>query len=193
MLPSSDQAGTNVASSPLTSTRERQRAQRLAGGDAMQETLETRVLTLEQTVEQQATVRDLEALQAVLSTQMLQLGSEIRGEFSALRSEVQAGDAETRERLDEQATDLRAEIQAGDTETRQHARMLHEDTRGLIEERTADLLGVVAAESRETRQLLEERAKELREEIQAGDAATRQHARTLHEDVIERIKVISRG
>jgi len=96
------------------------------------------VLTLEQTVEQQATVRVLEAFQAVLSTQILQLGSDMRGEFSALRGEIQAGD---------------------------------EETRGLIEERTAALLAVVAAESRETRQ----------------------HAQTLHEDVIERIKVISRG
>ena len=104
----------------------------------MQETLETRVSTLEQTVEQQATVRDLEVLQTALSAQILQLGGEMRGEFSALRGEIRAGD---------------------------------EETRGLIEERTAALLAVVAAESRETRQ----------------------HARTLHEDVIERIKVISRG
>ena len=104
----------------------------------MQKALEARVLTLEQTVEQQATVRDLEALQAALSSQILQLGSEMRGEFSALRGEIRAGD---------------------------------EETRGLIEGRTAALLAVVAAESRETRQ----------------------HARTLHEDVIERIKVISRG
>ena len=86
----------------------------------MQETLESRVLTLEQTVEQQATVRDLEALQASLSGQILQLGSDVRGEFSALRAEIRAGDAETREVL-------RAEIQAGDAETRQHARTLHED------------------------------------------------------------------
>jgi hypothetical protein len=152
----------------------------------MQEPLETRVLTLEQTVQQQATVRDLEALQAALSTQMRQLGSDMRGEFSALRSEVQAGDAETRQVL-------RAEIQTGDAETRQHARTLHEDVRGLIEERTAALLGVLAAEGRETRQRLDERAEGLHAEIQAGDAETRQHAQTLHEDLIERIKVISRG
>lgn len=86
----------------------------------MQETLETRVLTLEQTVQQQATVRDLESLQAALSSQILQLGSEMRGEFSALRGEVQAGDVETREVL-------RAAIRAGDAETRQQARALHED------------------------------------------------------------------
>jgi hypothetical protein len=107
-------------------------------GAMAEETLENRLATLEQTVEQQATVRDLEALQAALSSQILQLGSEMRAEFSALRGEIRAG---------------------------------NEETRGLIEGRTAALLAVVAAESRETRQ----------------------HARTLHEDVIERIKIISRG
>jgi hypothetical protein len=155
----------------------------------MEETLESRVLTLEQTVEQQATVRDLEALQSAIGSQILQLGSQMHGEFSALRREVQAGDAETRDVL-------RAEIRAGDAETRQlldertkelreGIRSGNEQTRGLVEERTA-LLAVVAADSRETREVL-------RTEIQAGNAQTRLHARTLHEDLIERIKAISRG
>jgi len=94
----------------------------------MQEALGIRVLKLEQAVEQQATVRDLTALQAALSAQILQLGSDMRGEFSALRGEIRAGDAETREVL-------RGEIRTGDAETREvlrgEIRTGDEETRGL--------------------------------------------------------------
>jgi hypothetical protein len=61
---------------------------------------------------------------------------EIRGEFSALRTEIRAADEETRRVLrdeiragdEETRRVLRDEIRVGDEESRRHARMLHEDT-----------------------------------------------------------------
>jgi len=66
-----------------------------------------------------------------LESQFLQLRTEMRAEFSAVRSEIHAGDEETRRTL-------REEIRGGDEETRRvlreeigelgtHMRVLHED------------------------------------------------------------------
>lgn len=98
-----------------------------------QEIVEKRVSALEKTVQNQVTSRDLEASQTALSAQILQLGAEMRVEFSALREEIRGGDEETR-------WVLREEIRGGD-----------EETRGLVEERTADLLAVIAAGNEEIR------------------------------------------
>ena len=74
------------------------------------ESLESRVAVLEQ----------LPAKFDALALQISQMREEIRGEFSALRTEIRAGDEETRRVL-------RDEIRAGDEETRRHALVLHED------------------------------------------------------------------
>jgi hypothetical protein len=79
-------------------------------------TLEKRVDLLERRVNELATRQDLK----VLSDQILQLGTEMRIGFSALREEIRAGDEETRRVL-------RAEIRAGDEESRRYMRMLYED------------------------------------------------------------------
>lgn len=85
------------------------------------ERLEERVTILEQ----------LPARVDALTSQISQLREEMRAEFSAVRTENQAGDEETRR-------SLREEIRAGDEETRRvlreaderilnQARVLHED------------------------------------------------------------------
>ncbi len=94
-------------------------------------TLEERVTALEAAVSGFATVRDLEAMQAVLSQQILQLGNDMRVEFSAVRAEIRSGDEETR-------------------------RVLREETHALIEQRTAEILALVAAGDEETRRVLRE-------------------------------------
>ena len=70
-----------------------------------------------------------------LELQFVQLREEMRAEFSTIRSEIRAGDEQTRLDLraeiragDEQTrTELRAEIRAGDEETRTFMRVLHEE------------------------------------------------------------------
>jgi F0F1-type ATP synthase membrane subunit b/b' len=81
-----------------------------------------------------------------LESQFLQLRTEMRAEFSATRTEMQAGDEgitrtlreEIRTSVDEATHTLREEIRAGDEETRRvlreeiaglgtHMRVLHED------------------------------------------------------------------
>ena len=160
----------------------------------MEETLETRVIRLETAVEEQVTVHDLNAVQAVLSAQILQLGNEMRGGFSAIKEEIRTGDEQTRQVLreeiragdeqtrqvlreeirtgDEQTRQvLREEIRTGDEEIRRHASAVHEKTLGALEQRTAELLRVMAAES----------------------LGIRQQVRALHEDVVGRLKLIERG
>jgi predicted phage gp36 major capsid-like protein len=70
--------------------------------------------------------RKVEALETLpdrmtrVELQLVQLRDEMRGEFSAVRGEMQTGDEETRRTL-------RDEIRAGDEETRRYMRMLHDD------------------------------------------------------------------
>ena len=89
------------------------------------ESLESRVIVLEQLPEK------LDAL----ALQISQMRDEMRGEFSALRSEIRTGDEETRRVLrdeiragdEETRRVLRDEIRAGDEESRRNALVLHED------------------------------------------------------------------
>jgi len=104
------------------------------------ESLESRVIVLEQLPEK------LDAL----ALQISQMRNEMRGEFSALRSEIRTGDEETRRVLrdeiragdeetrrilrdeiragdEETRRVLRDEIRAGDEESRRNALVLHED------------------------------------------------------------------
>ncbi len=104
------------------------------------ESLESRVIVLEQLPEK------LDAL----ALQISQMRDEMRGEFSALRSEIRTGDEETRHVLrdeirtgdeetrrvlrdeiragdEETRRVLRDEIRAGDEQSRRNALVLHED------------------------------------------------------------------
>jgi len=93
--------------------------------------LERRVELLEQ----------LPARVTALELQIIQLRDEMRSEFSAIRSEVRAGDEETRRSLreeiragdEETRRSLREEIRAGDEETRRFMRILHEEVISRIE------------------------------------------------------------
>lgn len=172
------------------------------------ETLENRVSTLEQTVQERVTIHDLEALQATLSGQILRLGARMHEEFSAVRDEIRAGDAGTRRSLrqeiltgneetrrslreeirtsnEETQRVLRGEIRAGDEETRRSLREeiggSEERTQGLVEQRTADILASVAASSAQT-------LGSLRDEIRAGNKETRRYTKVLFEDAIDRIR-----
>ena len=78
--------------------------------EARLEKLEQRVTALEQ----------LPARIDDLTLQIVQLREELHVEFSAMRSEMNAGDEETRRAL-------REEIRAGDKEIMSHARVLYED------------------------------------------------------------------
>jgi predicted phage gp36 major capsid-like protein len=59
-----------------------------------------------------------------LEVQIVQLGDEMRAEFSATRAELRK---EMRDGDDETRRTLREEIRAGDEETRTLMRVLHED------------------------------------------------------------------
>ena len=97
------------------------------------QTLENRVEKLET---QMLELRELPALVAEVGVQILQLRTEMRAEFSAIRQEIRTGDEETRRSLREEmrAGDetLREEMRAGDEETRRLMRVLHEDLVGRI-------------------------------------------------------------
>jgi hypothetical protein len=104
--------------------------------------IEERVFSLEQAVHDQVSLLDLEAVQTALSAQIVQLGAEMRVDFSALREEARSGDRGTRN-LIEQKT---AELAAAD-----------EGIRGLIEQKTAEL----AAADEGIRGLIERKTAEL--------------------------------
>ena len=130
------------------------------------ESLESRVTVLEQ----------LPGKLDALALQISQMREEIRAEFSAVHTEIRAGDEETRRVL-------RDEIRAGDEETR---RVLRDEIRAGDEETRRVLRDEIRAGDEETRRVL-------RGEIRAGDEESRHQARALHEDVISRIALMQEG
>ena len=60
-----------------------------------------------------------------MESQLLQLRTEMRDEFSAVRTEIRSGDEETRR-------ELRQEIRSGNEETRHYMRVLFEDYVGRL-------------------------------------------------------------
>lgn len=130
--------------------------------------LQQRVFAIEQMLQDYATRRHLERVERELGGQIVQLRTEMRSEFAAMRDDVRAGDEGTRRGLGD-------EIRAGDEETRstlsEEIRRADESVRGLIEQRTVEILALV----------------------NAGDEGTRRLMRVLHEAVIERINTIARG
>jgi hypothetical protein len=104
-----------------------------------QQTLTARVKSLEKRVE---LLEALPARMSAIELQIVQLRSEMREQFSAVRSglegfraESQSGihavrnelRAEIKAACDEVRSDLRAEIRGGDEETRRYMRVLHEE------------------------------------------------------------------
>jgi len=95
------------------------------------QTLAARVDSLEQRVTR---LEELPARVDALAVQVSQLRDEMRAEFSAVRTEIRAGDENTCRTLREeiQAGDeetrrtLREEIRAGDARVMEQARVLHE-------------------------------------------------------------------
>jgi uncharacterized protein YPO0396 len=93
--------------------------------------LERRVSILEEKVEH---LEKLPARMDAIELQIVQLRTEMRGEFSTVRQEIVAGDTELRkemhagfESLRKEFEPLRKEIVAGDQETRRFMRVLYED------------------------------------------------------------------
>jgi hypothetical protein len=166
-----------------------------------EETLENRLSAVESRVREQVTIRDLEAVQAALGAQILQLGTEMRAGFSTLRDEIRAGDEETRRVLrgeiragdEETRRVLRGEIRAGDEETR---RVLRGEIRAGDEETRRVLRGEIRAGDEETRRsvtddlhaFVEQRTQEILALVAAGDGETRRYMRVLYEDLVDRIE-----
>ena len=85
-----------------------------------------RVLKLE---EQMTSLQELPKRIDELALQVSQLRTDMRGEFSAVRSEMATGLADVRREMATKAdlATVRGEIKEGDEETRRQMRVLHED------------------------------------------------------------------
>jgi len=133
------------------------------------QTVVTRVERLEAHV---TTLEELPARIDALTLPISQLREEVRAEFSATRTEIRAGDEETRRVLrDEMHTEfgaLREEIHSSNEET---VRSLREEIR---------------AGDEETRRVLVE-------QIRAGDQQVMDHARVLYEDMKATLAVMKEG
>jgi len=147
----------------------------------MPEALENRVLTLEQAVEHLATARDLKAMEVGLTAQILRLGQEMHGGFSAIRERVGSVGQKIEsvdQKVDQRFENLAQKIESVDQKVDQGFESLAltveivdgkaERLAGALDTRSAELLAVIAAESLEIKH----------------------HARVLHEDLIARIKVL---
>jgi hypothetical protein len=119
MLSSSRRNGTQVAPSS-------------AGGVRMTTgSLTKRVQILEQTVE---TLQQLPGGMAAVESQILQLQSEMRSDFSAIRTELREGNEETPREMREMHGELVTRIQEGDEETRSEMRAMHDELVTRIQE-----------------------------------------------------------
>lgn len=112
-----------------------------------------------------------------LAMQIAQFREEVRGEFSAIRTELSA--MAPREEVRALAATLRGEIQGS-------AAMLREEIQGWAASLRAEMRegdGTLRDEMR----ACEER---LRTEIRDGDEETRRYMRVLHEELVARIAVL---
>jgi hypothetical protein len=71
------------------------------------------------------TLEELPGRMDRLESQIVQLRTEMRDEFSAVRTAIRSGDEETRR-------ELRQEIRSGDEETRRYMRVLFEEYVGRV-------------------------------------------------------------
>ena len=151
------------------------------------QTLETRVESLEQRV---TAVEQLPERMGRLESQILQLRTEVRDEFSAIRVEMRAGDEETRRGLREEirAGDeetrrvLREEIRAGDQETRRFSRVLHEDALSRIA-----VIGEGLAANGEAIKALDEKVNTIQTTLLHAIDASRAETRAMFEQVVTRL------
>ena len=130
------------------------------GGEVESKSLEDRVSVLENEMEG---LRGLPDRVASLEVNILQFRTDVRGEFSALRQEIQR-----------MAETLRGEMRLDMQGT---AQTLRGEMQGMAQTLRGDMQGM---------------AQTLRAELRAGDAETRRYMRVLHEEVLSRIANISR-
>jgi hypothetical protein len=120
-----------------------------------------------------------------LALQVSHLHSEMTGEFSAIRREMDAQStrlraemvAEFRAEMDAQSAAIRAEMATRDAVAAEFAAILADMAEGFTAP-TGALARAVAG---------------LREEIRAGDEETRRQMRVLHEDLVGRIALVQEG
>ena len=128
-------------------------------------TLATRVENLEKRVE---LLEQLPARMSAVELQIVQLRTEMREQFSAIRADIEGFRGESQSGLDAARNELRAEIKAACDEVR------------------IDLRAEIRAAGEAVR-------TELRVEIRAGDEETRRYMRVLHEEVLSRLALIEEG
>jgi predicted phage gp36 major capsid-like protein len=86
--------------------------------------LTERVEVLEMEV---ASLKEVPARMSAVESQIVQLRTEMRGEFSAVRAEMRAGHGELRAEMRAGHDELRAEMRALNEETKAQMRTLHEE------------------------------------------------------------------
>jgi hypothetical protein len=89
--------------------------------------LEQRVFAIERMLQDYSTVRDVQRVEQALGEQIVQLRSEMRSEFSAVRTRIDAGNEATRGLVEQRTAEILAVVAAGDEETRRLMRVLHEE------------------------------------------------------------------
>jgi hypothetical protein len=158
-------------------------APRVMRSVAMQErTVIERVEILERNVE---LFEALPARVSALESQIVQLRSEMRDEFAAVRGEMRAGFLAVR---DEFAA-VRGEMRAGFLAVRdEFAAVRGEMHAGFLAAR--DEFSAVRGEMAGMRDSL---LTVLRAEIREGDEETRRYMRVLHEDLVARIALLQKG
>ena len=130
------------------------------------QTIENRVDQLERRVTELE--RSPERITAVES-QIVQLRTEMRGEFSAVREEIRSGDEQTRRVLGERIDETTRVVQRIDETTR--------------------VLGERSDETHRMVQRIDETTRVLAERLEENG----RHMRVLHEEVIGRIAIIQEG
>lgn len=110
----------------------------------------------------------LPARMSAVELQIVQLRSEMREQFSAVRSDLERFRVESQSGIHSVRNELRAEIKAACDEVRSDLRA-------------------------EIRSAGETIRTELRAEIRAGDEETRRYRRVLHEEVLARLALIEEG
>ena len=139
------------------------------------ETIENRVDHLERRMTELEKLPD--RITAVES-QIVQLRAEMRGEFSAVRTEIGETRHSLRQEIAATGQSLRQEIAA----TEQSLRQEIADTRQTLQGQIAD-----------TRQALQEEVRDASRREAEQNEETRRYMRVLHDDVIARIASIQEG
>jgi len=148
--------------------------------------LEQRVVAIEQMLQDYATVRDLERLERALGEQIAQQGAELRGDVSAFRDETRSEFTAVRDEMRSEFAAVRAEMRSGFGAVRDGIRAGDDETRRVLREE-------IQAARESIQGVIEQRTVETLAQAAAGDEETRRQMRLLHEDMIARIATLRRG